>query len=84
MSRPIPFSERMDVLSKDKQSNLILAIDPNYDTNNLFSYVQNLITKLGKYLCAVKLNFHVILPLSFTELQKINLVAHRERLQVIA
>ncbi len=84
MSRPIPFSERMDILSKDKQSNLILAIDPNYGTNNLFSYVLNAITKLGKCLCAIKLNFHVILPLSFTELQKINLVAHRERLQVIA
>ncbi len=84
MSRPIPFSERMDILSKDKQSNLILALDPNYDTDNLFGYVLNTITKLGKYLCAIKLNFHVILPLSFTELQKINLVAHRERLQVIA
>ncbi len=84
MPRPIPFSERIDVLSKDKQSNLILAIDPIYGTNNLYSYVLNMITKLGKCLCAIKLNFHVILPLSFTELQKINLVAHRERLQVIA
>jgi orotidine-5'-phosphate decarboxylase len=84
MSRPIPFPERMDILSKGKQSNIVLAIDPNYDTNDLFSYVLNTITKLGKYLCAIKLNFHVILPLSFTELQKINLVAHRERLQVIA
>ncbi len=84
MQRTIPFSERMDSISKDKQSNLILAIDPIYGTNNLFSYVLSTITKLGKYLCAIKLNFHVILPLSFTELQKINLVAHRERLQVIA
>ena len=84
MPGPIPFSERMDILSKDKQSNLILAIDPNYGTNNLFSYVLDVITKLSKCLCAIKLNFHVILPLSFTELQKINLVAHRERLQVIA
>ena len=80
MSIPIPFSEIMDILNKDKQSNLILAIDPIYGTNNLFSYVLSTITKLGKYLCAIKLNFHVILPLSFTELQKINIVAHRERL----
>ncbi len=84
MSKTVPFSERMDISSKDKQSNLILAIDPNYDTNNLFNYVLNMITTLGKYLCGIKLNFHVILPLSFNELQKINLVAHRERLQVIA
>ncbi len=39
MSRPIPFSERMDILSKEKQSNLILAIDPTYEENNLFDYV---------------------------------------------
>ena len=44
----------------------------------------DLITKLGKYICAVKLNFHVILPLSFTDLKKINYIAHREKLQVIA
>ncbi len=80
----IPFSNRIDKFSNDKQSNLILAIDPAYDTENLFNYVVNLITKLGKYLCAIKLNFHVILPLSFSELQKINFIAHRERLQVIA
>jgi orotidine-5'-phosphate decarboxylase len=80
----IPYSNRIDNLSKDKQSNLILAIDPKYDTKNLFNYIVNLITKLGKYLCAIKLNFHVILPLSFTELQQINFIAHRAKLQVIA
>ncbi|MER5174663.1 MAG: orotidine 5'-phosphate decarboxylase / HUMPS family protein [Candidatus Nitrosocosmicus sp.] len=84
MAYPIPFSKRIDISSKHKQSNLVLAVDPIYDTNNLFNYVINLITKLGKYLCAIKLNFHVILPLSFTELQKINDIAHAEKLQVIA
>lgn len=84
MSTPIPYSERIDILRKDKQSNLILAIDPKYGESNLFGYVFNLITKLGKYLCAIKLNFHVILPLSFTELQRLNLAAHRERLQIMA
>ncbi|MDQ6723020.1 MAG: orotidine 5'-phosphate decarboxylase [Thermoproteota archaeon] len=84
MAYPNPFSKRIDILSKNKQSNLVLAVDPIYNTNNLFNYVINLITKLGKYLCAIKLNFHVILPLSFTELQKINAIAHRENLQVIA
>jgi len=84
MTSSIPFSERIDSVCKDKQSNLILAIDPKYGTNNLFAYVLDLITKLGKYICAVKLNFHVILPLSFTDLKKINSIAHKEKLQVIA
>jgi orotidine-5'-phosphate decarboxylase len=84
MTDPIPFSKRIDILSKDKQSNIILAIDPVYDTSNLFSYITNLITKLGKYICAIKLNFHAILPLSFIELHKINAIAHSKNLQVIA
>ena len=84
MTNPIPFSKRIDILSKDKQSNIILAIDPIYDTSNLFNYITNLITKLGKYICAIKLNFHAILPLSFIELHTINAIAHGENLQVIA
>jgi orotidine-5'-phosphate decarboxylase len=84
MTNPISFSKRIDVVSKDKQSNIILAIDPLYDTGNLFNYITNLITKLGKYICAIKLNFHAILPLSFIELNKINAIAHSENLQVIA
>ena len=84
MSNPLSFSKRIDILSKDKQSNVILAIDPLYDTTDLFNYVVTLITKLGKYLCAIKLNFHIILPLSLIEIQKINDIAHDEKLLVIA
>jgi orotidine-5'-phosphate decarboxylase len=84
MSNPLSFSKRMNILSTDKQSNVILAIDPLYNTPNPFNYVVNLINKLGKYLCAIKLNFHIILPFSFTEIQKINDIAHDEKLQVIA
>ena len=84
MSNSLSFSKRMDFLSKDKQSNVILAIDPLYNTPNLFNYIVDLITKLGKYLCAIKLNFHIILPFSLDEIQKINDIAHDEKLQVIA
>jgi orotidine-5'-phosphate decarboxylase len=84
MANRIPFSKRIDILSKDKETNLILAVDPVYGTSNLFNYIINLITKSSKYLCAIKLNFHVLLPLSFTELQKINNIAHDEKLQIIA
>ena len=55
-----------------------------YNTPNLFNYIVDLITKLGKYLCAIKLNFHIILPFSSNEIQKINDIAHDEKLQVIA
>ena len=80
----LSFSKRMGILNKEKQSNIILAIDPLYNTHNPFNHIVTLITELGKFLCAIKLNFHVILPFSFTEIQKINDIAHDEKLQVIA
>lgn len=42
------------------------------------------IKTLNKFLCAIKLNFHVILPLGIKHLKKINQVAHDVGLQTIA
>src|SRR5439155_172081 len=42
------------------------------------------IKNLNKYLCAIKLNFHVILPLGKKSLEKINQAAHDVGLQTIA
>jgi len=84
MNGPTPFSERIDAIRKDKQSNLVLAIDPAYRTGELLEYILDLIASLGKHACAIKLNFHVILPLSAAELKKVNSVAHEEKLQVVA
>jgi len=42
------------------------------------------INTLGKYLCAIKFNFHLLLPLGEKSIQKINKVAHDFGLQTIA
>jgi len=42
------------------------------------------IRTLGKYLCAVKFNFHLLLPLGQKSLTKINQIAHDSGLQTIA
>jgi orotidine-5'-phosphate decarboxylase len=84
MTSSSSFSERIDAVCKDKQTNVVLAMDPSFNTNDLFDYVIHIITKLGKYLCAIKMNFHVILPLSLNQLKRITDVAHNEKLQVIA
>ncbi len=78
------FSERMKLTRIAKQSNIILAIDPSFGKCDLFECVLDLIHSLGKYLCAIKLNFHILLPLSSEELRKINLAAHNANLQIIA
>lgn len=78
------FANKISNISTEKKSNIVLALDPLYGTNNLFDYVCNVITKMSNYICAIKLNFHVILPLSITELSKITTIAHKANIQVIA
>lgn len=78
------YRNRIDSISKNKYSKLILALDPGFNTTDLIKYAQKLIFNLSDYLCAIKLNFHIILPLSFSELKQITSFAHKQNLQVIA
>src|SRR5437899_1691992 len=78
------FRKRMRISSSDK-SWVILANDLNENKmDKLESRTLTNIKTLNKYLCAIKLNFHVILPLSKTSLTKINRTAHDVGLQTIA
>lgn len=79
-----PFSKRIIACRNNHSSNLILAIDPIYGTDDLYTHIINLISKLSAHLCAVKLNLPALLSLSFNELQKINESAHNNNLQIIA
>jgi len=67
------------------RSSIILAND--LDDRNLYllekKTIKNIKT-LGKYLCAVKFNFHLLLPLGEKNIKKINQVAHDSGLQTIA
>lgn len=78
------FRERMERASS-KKGRIILAndlVDPSPATLEKKS-ISN-IRRLGKHLCAVKFNFHVILPLGESSLSKINREAHRQGLLTIA
>jgi orotidine-5'-phosphate decarboxylase len=78
------FADRIDATKKEKSSSIVLAVDPTCEAENLFDYVSHIISQLHDYVCAVKLNFHVILPFSKIELKKITQIAHDFNLQVIA
>lgn len=72
-----------DRLSKSAEGNgpIILAADIVDGT------VQNIIrsmNNLGDYICAIKMNFQVLLPLGIGELQEITDAAHARGLQCIA
>jgi orotidine-5'-phosphate decarboxylase len=78
------FANRINDIRRQKSSNIVLAVDPTYEVENLFDYVCHIIDQVQDYICAIKLNFHVILPLSKIELKKITQVAHESNLQIIA
>ncbi|MCV0431748.1 orotidine-5'-phosphate decarboxylase [Nitrosopumilus sp.] len=77
------FKTRISQISKTN-GKVILANDYDLSVKNIeLKTIQN-IKQLHPYLCAIKLNFHLLLPLSQREIQKINKTAHRYGLQTIA
>jgi orotidine-5'-phosphate decarboxylase len=77
------FKTRLSNISKSN-GKIILANDYDSSVSNLeVKTIQN-IKKLHPYLCGIKLNFHLLLPLGFKEISKINKTAHDYGLQTIA
>lgn len=77
------FKTRLSAISK-KNGKIILAND--YDITEKYilkKTIQN-IKKLHPYICAIKLNFHLLLPLSYKEISKITQTAHNYGIQTIA
>ena len=77
------FKTRLSQISKSN-GKVILANDYNSSEKNLQNKTLQNIKKLNPYLCAIKLNFHLLLPLSSKEIIKINKTAHDYGLQTIA
>jgi len=71
--------------SASDKSRIILANDlENLSIQKLESNTIKNIKTLNKFLCAIKFNFHLILPLGMQSLTKINRFAHDAGLQTIA
>ncbi len=71
--------------SSSGKSKIILANDLDHkSTEKLESVTIKNIKTLNEFLCAIKFNFHLILPLGVKNLRKINKVAHDVGLQTIA
>ena len=83
MNKLPSFRERIDICSYNKRSKVILALDPLFRTD-LMEFVKTVIVLLEKYVCAIKINFHLILPLSISQMSEINELIHSYQLQSIA
>ena len=77
------FRTRLSQISK-KNGKIILANDYDSSVHNLETKTIQNIKNLHPYLCGIKLNFHLLLPLGFKEISKINKTAHEYGLQTIA
>ena len=77
------FKTRLSQVSKTN-GKVILANDYNSSEKNLQNKTIENIKKLNPYLCGIKLNFHLLLPLSAKDIIKINKTAHDYGLQTIA
>ncbi len=78
------FRDRMAGSASDKKSRIVLALDPPADTAFLLEFAEKMISSVQDHVCAVKINFHLLLPLSGSELAGINRHAHSCGLQSIA
>lgn len=77
------FKTRLSKISKTN-GKVILANDYDLSVKNLETKTIQNIKQLHPYLCGIKLNFHLLLPLSGKGILKINKTAHRYGLQTIA
>ena len=66
-----------------KKGKVILANDYN-NISNLQKNTINNIKSLSNFLCGIKFNFHLLLPLGKNEIKKINNLSHKNKLITIA
>ena len=78
------FRERMASAASEKKSRIVLALDPPSDVVDPQDFAEKIIHSVQKHISAIKINFHLILPLSGSEIARINQLAHSYGLQSIA
>jgi orotidine-5'-phosphate decarboxylase len=81
----LTFKREIECAARQKDSNIILALDPAINSRSaLLSKSMKLLEKAHPYICAVKLNHHLILPLGlFGGVQKILKLAYKYDLPTI-
>jgi len=79
-----PFRKRIARAADAKKSPIVLALDPPANRRNLSEFAAKTIRVVEQHICAVKMNFHIILPLSASEISQINKLLHSYGLQSIA
>lgn len=82
------FKLRMEEVAKEKDSKIVLALDFPYvslnSQENLFDKAKKIFEGVYPYICAVKINHHLVLPLgTFQGVKKLIEIIHERDLPVI-
>ncbi|MFL6478280.1 MAG: orotidine-5'-phosphate decarboxylase [Nitrososphaera sp.] len=79
------FFERIAKAAIEKKSPIVVALDiTSRDYQRLQELTTRMIDAVEQHVCAVKMNFHIILPLSASEILQINKLVHSFGLQSVA
>lgn len=81
------YQSRINNCSNKKQTPIILALDYDLDNHNntyLYDKCQEIISITKSKICAIKINFHLLLSLSHIQILELNILAHKFDLQSIA
>ena len=81
------YQSRITKCANKKKSPIILALDYDLDNDNnsyLLDKCKEIVTITESQICAIKINFHLFLSLSYIQLLNLNMLAHKFDLQSIA
>jgi len=81
------YQARINNCSTNKNTPIILALDydfAHYNSSDLYNKCKEIISITESKICAIKINFHLLLTLSQIQLIELNIFAHKFNLQSIA
>lgn len=83
MNKVRSYRERITQISNANKSFIILALDLEARYQNL-KYIEKMIRNLYPFLCAIKINFHLLLPFNKRNIENMNKIIHSYGLMSIA
>jgi len=83
MNKVPSYRERIVQISNANKSFIILALDLEARYQNL-KYIEKMIRNLYPFLCAIKINFHLLLPFNKRNIENMNKIIHSYGLLSIA
>ncbi|MGH9972518.1 MAG: orotidine 5'-phosphate decarboxylase / HUMPS family protein, partial [Nitrososphaeraceae archaeon] len=83
MNKVPSYRERIVQISNANKSFIILALDLEARYQNL-KYIEKMIRNLYPFLCAIKINFHLLLPFNKRKIENMNKIIHSYGLLSIA